>query len=159
MEEQTTPADSPASADAAPRELDPFMASAPPRSLPTYSWVEWIRQGLRAATLRSVHILPEGPGAWSMLLIVAVVTVIVSGASRLEVDDPASFDLRSWLFSFAPDAFLIFGVWLVLNWAREKTTHASPVAAWYLLVSIAMLPISLTGVAVGVLESRGYMPQ
>jgi hypothetical protein len=94
-----------------------------------------------------------------MLLLVAAATVIVSGASRLEVDGPASFDLRAWLFGWAPAALLIFGVWVVLNWAREKTTHASPVAAWYLLFSVATLPISLIGVTIGVLALRGYIPQ
>lgn len=128
-------------------------------SKPAYGWGEWIRQGLRAATLRSVHALPEGPGAWTMLLLVSAVAVIITGASRLEVNGPATFDVRSWLFGWAPDAFLIFGVWLVFNWTRERITHASPVAAWYLLCAIATLPISLTGVAIGVLESRGYMPQ
>ncbi len=111
-------------------------------------WIEWIRQGLRAGTLRSVQALPEGPGAWPMLLLVCAAAVIVSGASRLEVGGPASFDLRSWLFGWAPAALLVFGVWLVLNWAREKTTHASPVAAWYLLFSVATLPVSLIGVVV-----------
>jgi Peptidase C13 family len=94
-----------------------------------------------------------------MLLLVAAVTVIVSGASRFEVDGPATFDLRSWLFGWALAAFLIFGAWLLLNWAREMSTHASPVAAWYLLFSVATLPIDLTSVAVGGFESRGYIPQ
>lgn len=126
---------------------------------PSYSWTEWIRQGLRAGTLRSVQGLPEGPGAWSMFLIVLAVTMLVSGASRLEVDGPASFDLRSWLFGWAPAALLVFGVWLVLSWGRARITHASPVAAWYLLFSVATLPLSLVGVAVSVLALRGYMPQ
>ena len=134
------------------------MAAAP-RPKPTHGWAEWIRQGLRAATLRSVHVLPEGPGAWTMLLLISAVTAILTGASRLEVDGPATFDLQSWLFGWAPDAFLIFGTWLLLNWSREKATHASPVAAWYLLAAIALLPISLAGIAIGVLETRGYLPQ
>ena len=133
--------------------------TAHPTTTPGYSWIEWIRQGLRAGTLRSVQGLPEGPGAWPMLLLVAAMMVIASGASRLEVDGPASFDLRSWLFGWATAGLLVFGVWLVLNWAREKTTHASPVAAWYLLFCIATLPTSLIGVAIGVLVSRGYMPK
>lgn len=129
--------------------------------LPTrpYSWIEWIRQGLRAATLRSVQHLPEGPGAWSMLLVLASVAAIIGGASRLEVDGPASFDLRSWMFGWAPVALLIFGVWFALDRAREKTSHPSPVAAWYLLYSVATLPLSLIGVAINVLVARGYMPQ
>lgn len=126
-------------------------------STPTSSWTEWIRQGLRAGTLRSVRQLPEGPSAPSMLLLLAAVTAIHVGASRLGVDGPASFDWRSWLFNWAPAAFLIFGVWHVLNWVREKTTHTSPVAAWYLLYSVATLPVALGGTAVSFLVSRGYV--
>lgn len=94
-----------------------------------------------------------------MLLIVATVTVIFIGASRFEVDGPASFDVRSWLFGWAPAALLLFGVWLVLNWTREKTTRDSAVAAWYLLYSVATLPISLIGIGLGALVAREYMPQ
>ena len=89
-----------------------------------------------------------------MLLLVAAATVIVTAASRFEVDGPASFDLRSWLFGWTPSAFLIFGFWLVFDWTREKTTHASPVAAWYLLLTVATVPMSLLGIA-----ARGYQPE
>jgi hypothetical protein len=140
-------------------QTDSSPMAAAPRPKPTHGWAEWIRQGLRASTLRRVHDLPEGPGAWTMLLLVSAVTAILTGASRLEVDGPATFDLQSWLFGWAPDAFLIFGSWLLLTWSREKATHASPVAAWYLLAAIALLPISLAGIAIGALETRGYLPQ
>ena len=85
--------------------------------------------------------------------------VIASGASRLEVAGPASFDLRSWLFGWAPVALLVFGVWLVLNWAREKTTHASPVAAWYLLFSVATFPVGSDRNSDWRSGPRGYLPQ
>lgn len=117
------------------------------RPTPRHGWTEWIRQGLRACALRPVQQLPEGPGAWTMLLFVVVAAVIVSGAARFEVDGPATFDVRSWLFGWAPIAFLIGGVWVVLTWARDKTTHASPVAAWYLLLTVVTVPMSLVGTA------------
>lgn len=154
MEEQTTHTDSVSEAAPAPTQPDPLIGSKP-----AYGWFEWIRQGVRAATLRPVQVLPEGPGAWAMLLLVSAVTAIVTGTSRLEVDGPATFDLQSWLFGWAPDAFLVFGVWLLLNWSREKVTHATPVAAWYLLAAIALFPVSLTGIAIGAMESRGHLPQ
>lgn len=93
-----------------------------------------------------------------MLLIVGLATAIATCASRLEVDGPATFDLYSWLIRWSPDALLIFGAWLVLSWARASARHASPVAAWYLLLSVAAVPVNLAGTAVGALESRGYMP-
>ncbi|MBM0103195.1 hypothetical protein JM946_00480 [Steroidobacter sp. S1-65] len=88
-----------------------------------------------------------------MLLLVAGSTAIVTAASRYEVDGPAWFDVRSFLFGWAPSALLIFGLWSVLEWTREKAAHASPVAAWYLLFTIASVPITLLGIAV-----RAYQP-
>lgn len=128
-------------------------------SQPTLSWVEWIRQGLRASSLRRLERLPAGPGAWPMLFIVGMATMIAAGASRFEVNGPASFEVRSWLFGWAPAALLIFGVWLVLTWAREKTSHACPVAAWYLLYSVATLPVGLIGFALAGLVARGYLSE
>jgi hypothetical protein len=92
-----------------------------------------------------------------MLLIVATTTLTVSLASRFEVDGPATFDVRSWLFSWASAGLLLFVVWLVLNLARRTTTHASPVAAWYLLYSVATLPITLIGIGVWAVISRGWL--
>lgn len=148
MEESTSRSDAPADAE-----------PAPAHAAPVGSWIDWIRQGFRAATFRSVQVVPEGPGAWTMLCIVAAAAAIVVGGTRLEVDGPASFDLHTWLFGWAPDAILIFGVWLVLNGSRATTAHASPVAAWYLLVTIAMVPVSLTGISLSALGSREYLPQ
>jgi peptidase C13-like protein len=125
---------------------------------PRRSGLDWILQGLRAAALLPVRSIPAGPSPWSMLLIVGLATAIATCASRLEVDGPATFDLYSWLTRWAPDALLIFGAWLVLSWARASSRHASPVAAWYLLLAVAAVPVSLAGTAVAALESRGYVP-
>jgi Peptidase C13 family len=46
----------------------------------------------------------------------------------------------------------------VLTWARAASAHASPVAAWYLLLTIAAFPIGLVGAAIGILESRERLP-
>jgi hypothetical protein len=127
------------------------------QTTPAATWIEWVRQGLRAGTLRPVQHLPEGPYAWPMLLLVAATSALVTGLSRFEIEGPAWFDLRSWLFGLAPSALVIFGVWLVLSWQRDKTGHASPVAGWFLLFWIAMLPLSLVSGALTALESRGYV--
>ena len=121
--------------------------------------VDWVRQGLRAAALLPLRALPAGPGAWTMLLLVAAAAVIITGASRLEIAGPATFSLHDWFIAWATDAFLIFGIWLILGWARRTTTHESPVAAWYLLVTVAAVPISLVSMASVALEARGFMPQ
>src|SRR6185503_10333162 len=125
---------------------------------PRRSGVDWILQGLRAAALLPVRSVPAGPSPWAMLLIVGLATAIATCASRLEVNGPATFDLYSWLIRWSPDALLVFGAWLVLSWARASARHAAPVAAWYLLLSVAAVPVNLAGTAVGALASRGYMP-
>src|SRR5262245_21352538 len=94
-----------------------------------------------------------------MLLIVGLATAIGTCASRFEVDGPAIFDWYSWLVRWSIDAFLIFGAWLALNWARASSSHSSPVAAWYLLLAVVALPINLAGATVSALESRGLVPQ
>jgi hypothetical protein len=153
MEENTTRAEDAPFRVITTQQPEPSLASeSDPR--PLLGWTAWIREGLRASTFRAVRDLPEGPRAWPMLLIVAATTAILIGASRFEVAGPASFDMRTWLFGWAPTALLICGVWLVLNWARQKTTHASPVAAWFLLYSVATVPLSLVGIGLGVLTTR-----
>jgi hypothetical protein len=121
------------------------------------TWTEWIRLGLRASILRRVQALPEGPQAWHMLLIVATVILIGIGAARLEIVGPAAFNVRSWLFGFAPTALVIFAAWFALNLAPSSALRSSPVAAWYLLYSIATLPITLVGAALGALVARGHL--
>lgn len=91
-----------------------------------------------------------------MLLLVAASTVIVTVASKFEVDGPAWFDVRSFLFGWAPSALLIFGLWLVLEWTRQKAIHAAPVAAWYLLFTIATVPMTLLGIAVRVYQPHWW---
>lgn len=146
MEQQTI------SPDAAPNTANERQTSSEPA--PGSSWREWVRQGLRASTLRAVQRLPEGPSASVMLLLVSVASAIVTVASRFGVEGEATFDLRSWLFGWAPSALMIFGFWLVLDWTRETAKHPSPVAAWFLLYMIATVPVWLVASAV-----RGYDPE
>jgi peptidase C13-like protein len=125
---------------------------------PERSWLDWVLQGLRAAALLPVRDLPAGPGPWAMLLIVGLATAIATCAARLEIDGPATFDLYSWLVRWAPDAFLIFGAWLVFSWAPASLKHESPVAAWYLLLVISGLPVNLVAEAAAILQARGNLP-
>ena len=122
-------------------------------------WFDWISQGLRASALRSVRLLPDGPSAWQMLLIVGMATAIVTGVSRFEVDGPVSFDARSWLFGWASTALLIAGVWLGLGWGRAKAAHAFPVAAWFLLFSVATVPISVISIGLAAAATREWLPE
>ena len=93
-----------------------------------------------------------------MLLIVGLATAVATLASRLEIDGTAIFDLYSWLARWAADAFLIFGAWLIFSWAPATLKHESPVAAWYLLLAVATLPVNLVAEAAAILQARGNPP-
>jgi hypothetical protein len=94
-----------------------------------------------------------------MLFIIAALCLIAIGAARLEIDGAASFNVRYWLFAWAPAALVVFGVWLVLNWSRNKASQSPSTAAWYLLYAIATLPIVLFMSALSALLSRDYFAQ
>lgn len=122
------------------------------------AWWLWVLQGLRAAVLRPVRGLPDGPTAWQMLLIGGLTIALGTGAQRLEIAGPADFLLRNWLFSWASTALLLFAVWLVLSWGRAQAIHASPVAAWLLLYWVAMTPIALVALAIAAAGARDALP-
>lgn len=136
----------------------PSTEPSQPAAVEKSGWIDWLHQGLRAGFLSPVRQLPDGPGAWQMLLIAGLAVVLITGASRLEVNGPASFDWRSWLFGWASTALLIVGVWLGLNWGRAKATHAAPVAAWFLLYFVAIVPISMVSLGLTVATARKWLP-
>jgi cytochrome c biogenesis protein CcdA len=71
----------------------------------------------------------------------------------------SSFNGQYWLFGWAPAALTVFGVWLVLNWSRSKASQSPSTAAWYLLYSIATLPVILFASALRALLSHDYFAQ
>lgn len=137
--------------------FDPgIMRSETPRRDRT---LDWIARGLRISFLWPARALPAGPGPWQMLFIVGALSILATLGMRLEVDGPAEFDLNSWLFGWASTGLLVCSVWWVLNWGRARAAHESPVAAWFLLFSVAATPINLVGVAIAALAVRDRMPQ
>lgn len=121
-------------------------------------WFPWLREGLRANILLRVRELPAGPSAWQMLCIVGVTSVLVTVLSRYEIAGPATFSIRTWLFGWATTGLLIAGIWLTMTWGRHKSNHPTPVAAWFLVYCIAMLPIGLISTALSVLYAHKAMP-
>lgn len=124
-------------------ESSPEAVHSAPAAPESSAWTAWVRQGFRAALLRPLGELPQGPSVWTMLLLVAPCLLLSLGLERTHVDGPAEFSLRSWLFGWAPTGIMIYGVWLLLNFRTELARHASPVAAWFLLSSIAAAPINV----------------
>lgn len=144
--------------DTEPTTLAPVASTSPPQAKAPAAWWRWVCQGLRAAVLRPVRSLPEGPTAWQMLLVAGFTFALVTGAGRLEIAGSADFLLRNWLFSWASTALLMFVVWLVLSWGHTRAAHAQPVASWLLLYWVATTPISLVAVALAAASGRDWLP-
>lgn len=113
-------------------------------------WLQWFREGLRAAVLRPIRTVPEGPSVWQMLLIGGLINVVNTALSRFQIDGPAHFSFAMWLWGWAPEGLMISGAWVILNMRPEASKHKSPTAAWLLLCTIAFLPPSLIDAAINV---------
>jgi len=125
---------------------------------PRGDWLQWLRQGLRASALQPLRALPSGPSPWQMVLIVGSCLVIAIAMSRLEVDGPAQFSVRTWLFEWASTGLLLAGAWILLSLRSQSALHPSPVAAWFLLSSVAVVPINLLGWMLSAAAVRDWMP-
>lgn len=111
-------------------------------------WLQWFREGLRAAVLRPIRTVPDGPSVWQMLLIGGFIDVVKTALTRFQIDGPAHFSFAMWLWGWAPVGLMICGTWVILNMRPGASTHKSPTAAWLLLSSIAFLPAGLIGTAI-----------
>jgi hypothetical protein len=140
-----------------PPAPDTEMASQP--ALARTGWTEWVRQGLRASALRPLRTLPDGPSAWQMLCIVGITLAIDIGLARFEIDGAAQFSPRTWLFGWASTGLMICGVWIIFSLRSKMAVHSSPVAAWFLLSSVALVPINLIGEALYVVTARNELPR
>jgi hypothetical protein len=117
---------------------------------PQVRWTQWIRQGLRAAAWRPLRTLPQGPNALQMALLVGLAAIANSYAARLQINGAAEFSARSWLLGWATTGLLVSGIWLLVNIRPRPLRHESPVAAWFLLSSVAALPMALCGMVLSI---------
>ncbi len=120
------------------------------------AWTAWFRAGLRASVLRPIR-APDGPSMNQMVVIVGFCLLLGIAVTRVQIAGPASFSFRNWLYGWATTGLMFAGAWLVQNERGSKPTHASPVAAWYLLACIASIPINLLTTAYSYAYSNGLL--
>lgn len=144
--------------DDAPETLLLLDHPVPPEEPESPGLGQWVKSGLRAAAGRSLESPAQGPGAWQMLWVVAIVSALLAAAARLEIPGEAQFVFRNWLFSWAPSALLLFGLWFVLQWGRRHAASGASVSAWWLLWTVATLPMAVLGLALSAAGAREWLP-
>lgn len=118
----------------------------------------WVAAGLRATAGLSVLAPGQGPSAGQMGWVMLISSGLTAAASRLEFPGDASFLVRNWLFSWAPAALLLFGVWLMLQWGRRKSVVSDPVASWWLLYAVATVPMALLALGLSAAGTWDVLP-
>jgi hypothetical protein len=93
-----------------------------------------------------------------MLWVVVFVSALLAAAARLEIPGEARFVFRNWLFSWAPSALLLFGLWFVLQWGRRHAALGASVSAWWLMWTVATLPMALLALALSAAGAREWLP-
>jgi hypothetical protein len=82
---------------------------APPSPAPGLR--TWLREGLRAAVLRTPRTQGSTPRPRELLLLVLIATGIELALARLEVPGTADFSLRGWLAPSWSVAALVLLLW------------------------------------------------
>lgn len=135
----------------------PAEAATPASGLVRFGLYQWLREGLRAGLLMRPRLAGQQPAPMQLVALIVFLELIIVGLSRLEVDGPASFQLRYWLAPWwATSAMLLLAWWALPPPTQEQHASARPagLATWFLLFTVAMLPAEL--LAQALLIARGH---
>jgi hypothetical protein len=128
---------------------------APPSPAPGLR--TWLREGLRAAVLRTPRTQGSTPRPRELLLLVLIATGIELALARLEVPGTADFSLRGWLAPSWSVAALVLLLWAL--GAGEPRPHAGGMAAWFALWLVATIPPGLVSQVLGIAQGWELLPE
>ena len=118
----------------------------PPAGPPRMRLRDWLREGLRAGLFLKPRVTAPEPSPLHLLLITAAIAALHLAIQRLEVDGPASFNLRGWLTPWWTTAVTTLLVWCLFASTRLVRPARRPgVAAWFALLFLASLPLAVVG--------------
>jgi hypothetical protein len=135
---------------------DEEAATAPRPDLPRFGL--WLREGLRSSLLLRPRVAAgPSPRPAQLLGLLGMLWIAEIGLSRLEIEGSAAFDLRGWLAPWWSTGAALLMAWWVLS-HRRAPGEPSPVAAWFALWTVAVLPPTVLSLGLGIAQSRGWMP-
>jgi hypothetical protein len=128
---------------------DPQFMQRPLRS--------WLWEGLRAGFFLPPRIAGEQPAPRQVALLLLVISGLEIALARFELEGPASFDLRGWLFPWWSTGALLLLAWWVLPLQRADDRPAG-LAAWFALWMGAVLPANTASQLLGIAQAHGVLP-
>ena len=119
----------------------------------------WLWEGLRTALFLPPRIAGEQPVPRQVALLLLVVSGFEIALARFELEGPASFDLRGWLFPWWSTGALLLLAWWVLPPAVQRADgRPAGLAAWFALCMGAVLPANTASQALAIAQAHGVLP-
>ena len=121
---------------------------------------KWLIEGLRAGVFLRPRV-SGSPQPMQLVGIALLAAAIELALARLEIDGAASFNLRAWLAPWWSTGVLVVLAWWAVQPAAAmelEPQRPAGVAAWMMLWMGAMLPATLVGQALSILQARGQLP-
>ena len=119
----------------------------------------WLIEGLRASLFKTPRIGDVAPGRLQLLLLVALVMAVELALARFAIDGPARFDLRGWLAPYWTTGALLLLAWCVLpEQDGEHPGRPAGLAAWFLLLTLAVLPSGVVSQLIAAAQAHDAMP-
>lgn len=119
----------------------------------------WFWEGLRAGFFLPPRIAGEQPAPRQVALLLLVVSGLEVALARFELEGPARFDLRGWLFPWWSTGALLLLAWWVLPPSPQRA-HGRPtgLAAWFALWMGAVLPANTASQLLDIAQAHGLLP-
>lgn len=130
-----------------------------PENTPTQPGIwTWCLEGFRAG----LYMLPRTghyqPAPWQMAIIALLLMLFNGILWRLEINGPATFNLRGWLAPWWGAAALLLLAWWVLPRTSQDDASGKPelsgLASWFALMNLASVPFGMLVCANYVLQTR-----
>lgn len=149
MQEITVGAIAPPGAAAA-AAIDHPQPALPPAAAPLR---DWFHQGLRASIFLRLRAPAPEPSPAQLLALLAAASAFHLLLGRLAIAGDAEFSLRGWLSPWWTIATTLLLAWSLFARFRDGHGQQPALAAWYGLLAVAALPLS---VVAGIYEFAWY---
>jgi hypothetical protein len=128
-----------------------------PERLPPH---RWIAEGLRAGFFVPPRVGSAQPRPIEVLAIVALAALVEVALGRFEIAGDAHFDLRAWLVPWWSTAALLLLAWWALPSQEDARDTGVPqgLAAWFVLWTVAIVPINCVAQFVSIAQAQGWVP-
>lgn len=123
-------------------------------------FTHWLFEGLRAGVFLRPRVAGYQPTPLQLTLVVLLVGLIHGLVGRLQINGPAEFNLRGLLAPWWSTAAVLLLAWWALPAAPQaqgSEMKPSGLPAWFTLITLAFVPVSLLAGGVSIAQAYGLM--